>query len=95
MNINTWAQGYFVDQLKYSRWTKEEKEKSEMDERLRVRPSPTGNAICVCFKPEDAKWIAERLNMAANLEELAYNFATGKSDGEAIIDYVREALHGI
>ena len=95
MNINTWAQGYFVDHPKYSRWTEEEKEKADRDERLRVRPSPTGNAICVCSKPEDAKWIAKRLNMAANLEELTYNFATGKSDGQEIIDYVRKALDRI
>jgi len=58
------------------------------DEKLKVRPSPTGNAICICSNPEDAKWIAERLNMAANLEEMTYNFATGKSDGQDIIDYV-------
>ena len=95
MNINTWAQGYFVDHLRYSKWTKEEKEKADRDERLRVRPSPTGNAICVCSKPEDAKWIADRLNMAANLEEMTYNFAMGKTDGQEIIDYVRKALDRI
>ena len=93
MNINTWAQGYFVDQSRYSGWTKEQKEKADRDERLRVRSSPTGNSICMCSKPEDAKWIAERLNMAADLEEMTYNFATGKSDGQDIVDYVNKALN--
>ena len=88
MNINTWAQGYFVDQPKYSKWTKEQKEKADDDEHLRVRPYPTGNAICICFKPEDAVWIANRLNMAAELEEMTYNFAMAKSDGQDIINYV-------
>ncbi|PKL40772.1 MAG: hypothetical protein CVV44_03960 [Spirochaetae bacterium HGW-Spirochaetae-1] len=95
MNINTWQQGYFVDQRRYSGWTKEEKEKADRDERLKVRPSPTGNAICFCSNPEDAKWIAERLNMAANLEEMTYNFTTGKSDGSDIVDYVRKAIDRI
>jgi hypothetical protein len=35
---------------------------------LYVRLSPTENAICVCSTPEIAKWITERLKLAAKLE---------------------------
>jgi hypothetical protein len=88
MNINTWQQGRFIDKPQYLKWTEEEKEKVDFEEHLKVRPYPTGNAICRCDKPEDAEWIADRLNMAADLEEMTYNFAMGKSDGKDIIDYV-------
>ena len=40
-------------------------------ERLYVCPSPTGKEICVCPNPEIARWIAERLNLAAKLENEA------------------------
>lgn len=33
--------------------------------------------------------------MAANLEEMTYNFATGKSNGDEIIDYVNNFLNKI
>lgn len=92
MNIATWQQGHFIDNWIYSTWTPEQKDKAERDENLRVRPYPTGNAICLCSEPQDAKWIADRLNMAAVLEEMTYNFATGKSDGKDIVDYVMKAV---
>lgn len=44
------------------------------------------------MNPKDAKWIADRLNMAAELEEMTYNFATGKNDEQDIINYVHEKL---
>jgi len=88
MNINTWQQSYFVDQPQYSNWTEEEKEKADRDEHHRVVPYLKGNSICTCYKPDDAKWIASRLNLAADLEEMTYNFATGKTDGQDIVDYV-------
>lgn len=34
-----------------------------------MRPAPLDNAICHCLDPEDAKWIAGRLNLAVRLEE--------------------------
>jgi hypothetical protein len=67
-NHNRWAQGYFVDQIQYSKWTKEQKDKADYLEKFNVRPSPTGNAICKCSSHEEAKWIALRLNTASNLE---------------------------
>jgi hypothetical protein len=66
--INTWAQGYFVDSFQYDSWSPEEKAEANYREGFLVRPSPTGNAICQCRTHEDAKWIAKRLNLAASLE---------------------------
>lgn len=93
-NLHTeWAQGYFVDQPQYRKWPEEEKRRADADERLRVRPYPTENAICVCSRPEEAKWIASRLNLAARLEQLSYDFATGKDGAEeALVGFVRSAL---
>lgn len=95
MNINTWQQGEFIDKVEYSHWTAKDKVAADREERLRVRPSPTGNAICRCFSPEDAKWVASRLNLAAELEELTYNFVTGKSGEQEIVDYVTKYLKKI
>ncbi len=67
-----WQQGYFVDQPQYRDWTAEEKSRANKEESLLVRPSPTGNAICKCNTPEDAEWIAKRLNRAAELERRFY-----------------------
>lgn len=67
--INTWQQGRFIDKPKYNHWSDEDKEKAHADESLKIRPSPEGNAICFCSNPDDAKWIAKRLNVAANLEK--------------------------
>ncbi len=66
--LTTWQQGRFVDQPQYSKWTAEEKAKANHDEKYRVRPSPTGNAIAQCRSHDEAKWIASRLNLAAKLE---------------------------
>lgn len=66
--INTWQQGRFNDKPRYNNWSDEEKQRSRTDELLKVRPSPEGNAICFCSNPDHAKWIAKRLNLAANLE---------------------------
>jgi hypothetical protein len=67
--INTWQQGRFIVKPKYNHWSDEDKQKAHADESLKVRPSPEGNAICFCSNPDDAKWIAKRLNVAANLEK--------------------------
>ncbi len=64
-----WATGYFVDGEMYRNWTVGEKRKAQEREMLLVRPSPKGNAICKCAFPEEAKWIASRLNLAAKLEQ--------------------------
>src|SRR5690606_6538953 len=90
-NINTWQQGRFIDQAKYSNWSEEEKQKADNAERYKVRPSPKGNVMCECNNHEDAKWIASRLNLAAELEELTYNFFAAKENSEEeLINYVRK-----
>lgn len=90
--ITTWAQGRFIDQAQYSKWTKEEKLKAYAQEKLLVRPSPLGNAICHCNTPEHAEWIAQRLNLAAELEQLTYDFTVNGNDGEKIRSFVKSKL---
>ena len=63
-----WRQGRFVDQRQYDNRSDIWKDKCRIEEKLKVRPSPFGNAICSCDNPDTAKWIAERLNIAAKLE---------------------------
>lgn len=90
--IDTWQQGHFVDQPQYRNWTAEEKQRAEKEENLNVRPGPTDNAICRCQRPEDAKWIANRLNLASKLEQMTYDFATGKTDGSEIVELVNQSI---
>lgn len=62
--VRTWAQGYFVHSTQTGRWTKEEVAEANEEEKHKVRPSATGNAICWCPNPDDAAWIGSRLNLA-------------------------------
>lgn len=91
-DINTWAQGYFVRQIKNSKYTEKQIKEAEERESHLVRPGPTDNAICYCDDPDDAKWIANRLNLASDLERLTYDFVTGKTDSKELIDYVNSKL---
>lgn len=69
-----WLQGHFIDGPEYRHMGAHWKERHTEHERLLVRPSPKGNAICTATDPETAAWIAERLNLAAKLEaQLAAN----------------------
>ena len=68
MKKTNWRQGKFIDQRQYNGWTKEEKDEANYKESFYVRPSATGNAICKATYPEDAIWIASRLNLADKLE---------------------------
>lgn len=83
-----WVRSRFVDQPQYRRWTKEMKEQRDRDERRQVKDHELGNAIAVCFTPEQAEWIASRLNLAAKLEQMTYDFATGKTDGRELVEFV-------
>jgi len=94
-NINTWRQGHFVDQRQYDRMPQSWKEDREREERFLVRPGSTDNAICKCATPEDAKWVASRLNLTSDLELLTYNYATGKTDGKDLVKYVQDKLEKI
>ena len=53
------------------------------------------NVICVCPTHETAKWIASRLNLASDLEQMTYDYATGKTDGKEIVKYVQDGLSKI
>jgi len=88
----TWTQGRFIDSNQYRHWSKEQKEKANNDEKKLVRPNPRESAICMCNEPNQAAWIAQRLNLASRLEELTYDFATGKIDGEDIKTFVKRYL---
>jgi hypothetical protein len=77
-----WQQGQYIRLPKYEKLSQGWHEESERLERERVRPSPTGNAICVTFEPDMAKWIAERLNTAAQLES---KLATLTAERDALL----------
>jgi hypothetical protein len=94
-SINTWQQGKFVDHAKYDHMGQEWKDEQNKIESFLVRPYPTENAICKTTTPQDAKWIASRLNLAADMEQLAYDFAIGKTNGDALKEYVLDALRKI
>jgi hypothetical protein len=92
-NLNTeWTQSRFVDQPEYSHWSDHHKRKAEQDERCRVKDHVLGNHICTAIDPLHAKWIAGRLNLAAKLEQMTYDFATGKTDGSEITEMVHSAI---
>ena len=63
-----WQQGKFIDGVEYSNMGEVWKRRMKDKEKKLVRPSPRGNPICMCFSEDDAKWIAERLNLAAKYE---------------------------
>lgn len=94
-DIQTWQQGRFIDQRQYALWAQEDKDRADSEERHLVRPAPTENAICSCPDPSNAKWIAQRLNLASTLEQMTYDFATGKTDGSEIVRLVQEKLEQI
>lgn len=96
--IETWAQGYFVDQPQYRHWSAEAKAEANCKEAMNVRPGPTDNAICRTFHPDAAEWIAQRLNMAAKLETLANKLHTAEAMKDqkewiACIDAIYRAAH--
>lgn len=86
---HTWSQGRFIDSNHYKYWSKEQKEKANNDEKKLVRPAPKESAICMCNTPNEAAWIAQRLNLASRLEQLAYDFAVGKTDSKDIRNFVK------
>lgn len=81
-----WRQGQFID--KYPAMPEKEKAQHRKDEELLVRPSLLGNAICRCSTPEDAKWIANRLNLAATLENQSV-------EDKEIIKALRDQIAGL
>lgn len=87
--IQTWAQGRFIDQRRYGKMSDDWKAEREREEALLVRPAPFGNPICKTEDPEHAKWIAQRLNLASKLERMSYDYATGKTDGSEIVDFIK------
>ena len=90
--IQTWQQGRFVDSRKYEKWTDEQKATADKQEMHLVRPGPTENELCMSHNPDFAKWIADRLNLASKLEQLSYDFATGKTDGVELVAFVQRRV---
>ncbi len=78
-------------QPQYKNTGKPWREEMAKEERHLVRPAPLENAICRCPNPDHAAWIAQRLNLASQLEQMTYDFATGKTDGAEIVAFVRAA----
>ena len=87
-DIKTWQQGKYAPEG-HRHVTSNQAEQFERDERHLVRPGLRENAICRCPRPSDAEWIAKRLNLASVLEQMTYDYATGKTDGSEIIALVR------
>jgi hypothetical protein len=90
-DIQTWQQGTYAPESRHP-VPVEEAERHEREERHLVRPGLRENAICRCPRPEDAAWIAQRLNLASKLEQMTYDYATGKTDGSEIVAFVRDAV---
>ena len=67
-NHAAWRQGLYAPEIKVGMLTGEDLKMAQSQEAYLVRPSLRGNAICRTFNPEDAAWIAKRLNTAAKLE---------------------------
>lgn len=79
-NHQSWRQGRFIYKDEYKHMSQGWIDRNKQREMLLVRPSPTGNAICQCHFPEDAKWITQRLNLAAELE--SRNFPESKEENQ-------------
>jgi hypothetical protein len=90
-DIKTWQQGRYAPEGK-DKLTSKERVRLDQDERHLVRSGVRQNAICHCPKPDDAVWIAQRLNLASKLEQMTYDFAMGKTDGSEIIDLVCDSV---
>lgn len=88
----SWHQGSLIDKPEYCNLSDEEKKKADKKEKLLVRPYPTATAICKCRTPLEAIWVAQRLNLAATLEQMVYEFATGQTDGQEIVDLVLNSI---
>jgi hypothetical protein len=91
-NIQTWRQGIFINKPHYSHMGVQWKDQMRKEEAHKVRPEREGNAVCWCPDPDQAAWIAQRLNLAAKLEKMALDYAAGRTDGSEIITHVRDAV---
>lgn len=67
--VKTWQQSAFVMERQYASWSSAEIKRAQYAESCRVVAELEGNAICFCADPLIANWIAERLNLAAKLEQ--------------------------
>lgn len=81
--IKTWVQGRFVNSKEFEHMPEDWKGRRRNEESHRVRQGTKGPVICWCNDPEDAKWIAERLNLAAKLEREVH-VKTGAVEGGKI-----------
>jgi hypothetical protein len=80
-NHKEWRQGQFIDQRRYDHMSSEWKQQCRMQEALLVRPSPLGNSICKAQSPDEAIWIAQRLNLAATPVDLTNDEIINIDDG--------------
>jgi hypothetical protein len=92
--IMTWQQGRFMDGSGYRSWSEKDKKAADGREKLQVRPAALANSICLCKEPDDAAWIAKRLNRAAQLEQLLVDYASGKRDTLPVFDMARKIIKG-
>jgi hypothetical protein len=68
MNTETWRQDCFIESERTAWWTDDAKEDARRSAKYRVVLAKENTALCVAGSPEQAIWIAERLNLAERLE---------------------------
>ncbi len=88
--IKTWAQGRFVDHKRYNHWSKADKANVHFSESLKVTHGLLENAICNCATPHDAKWIAARLNLAAELEQALVSIREAPDSKAEAIEQIKQ-----
>jgi hypothetical protein len=92
MSNNThWQQGHFIDGREYRHWSEKQKQEAENRERLLVRPSPKGNAICQAVDPDAAIYIAEKMRKGERYNSLQTRLAQAESERDAAIARAEQA----
>jgi len=91
-NINTWRPGKTPSHLSV---LSAEKRKEETLFAITRVEDEAGDLICMGKSPGAAMFIAHRLNVAADLERLLFEFYLQKSDGNELAEYVKKLVnHG-
>ena len=86
-HIDTWQQGQYDHQQRDPELTPRQVKSFKATEARSVRSGPHGDRICQTQEPQDAIWIAQRLNLASKLEQMVQDLAAGKTDPTALINF--------
>ncbi len=91
--ISSWKQSKFIDNPRYNKWTKAEKDFAILTEKCSVVDSK-GGRILQAVSPKHATWIAKRLNLATKLsnESSGYLYSSVKDYEDHVGYEVSEAF---